>query len=254
MASARPRRPRLPAAGSLSSRPTCGSTTLRTRVPRLPTTSSALPTAPGLSAGSGRQAESCTLSRQTWPILLPHRRSSIRPNEHSAQSPSSCTMPRAGSPTRSSRPLPTGSAGRCGRSAPRPLTGNLPARPGPGRCRSPRSPRRHAARGADWGRIVSLTSGDGKGFPEEVSYGAAKAALVDYTLSAAAELASLGITANAVEPPVTDTGWVNSEVRAAVAASTTLVHIARPEEVAEVIAFLVSDAAGLITGNVLHLR
>lgn len=114
--------------------------------------------------------------------------------------------------------------------------------------------RRHAARGADWGRIVSLTSGDGRGFPEEVSYGAAKAALVDYTLSAAAELAPLGITANAVEPPVTDTGWVNDEVRAAVAASTTLVHIARPEEVAEVIAFLVSDAAGLITGNVLHLR
>jgi 3-oxoacyl-[acyl-carrier protein] reductase len=114
--------------------------------------------------------------------------------------------------------------------------------------------RRHAARGADWGRIVSLTSGDGRGFPEEVSYGAAKAALVDYTLSAAAELASLGITANAVEPPVTDTGWVNAEVRAAVAASTTLVHVARPQQVAEVIAFLVSDAAGLITGNVLHLR
>jgi len=42
--------------------------------------------------------------------------------------------------------------------------------------------------------------------------------------------------------------------RTVVAASTELVHIARPEEVAEVIAFLVSDAAGLITGNVLHLR
>jgi 3-oxoacyl-[acyl-carrier protein] reductase len=114
--------------------------------------------------------------------------------------------------------------------------------------------RRHAARRAGWGRIVSMTSGDGRGFPEEVSYGAAKSALVDYTLSAALELAPLGITANAVEPPVTDTGWVTAEVRAAVAASAQLVHIARPEEVAAVVVFLVSDAAGLITGNVVHLR
>jgi 3-oxoacyl-[acyl-carrier protein] reductase len=114
--------------------------------------------------------------------------------------------------------------------------------------------RRHTARGANWGRIVSLISGTGRGFPEEVSYGAAKAALVDYTLAAALELAPLGITANALEPPVTDTGWVTGEVRAAVAASTHLVHIAAPAEVATVIAFLASDAAGLVTGNVLRLR
>jgi 3-oxoacyl-[acyl-carrier protein] reductase len=114
--------------------------------------------------------------------------------------------------------------------------------------------RRHAARGAGWGRIVSMTSGSGRGFPEEVSYGAAKSALVDYTLSAALELAPLGITANAVEPPVTDTGWITAEVRAAVTASPELVHIAQPEEVAGVVAFLVSEAAELITGNVVHLR
>src|SRR6266567_1562766 len=114
--------------------------------------------------------------------------------------------------------------------------------------------RRHAARGANWGRLISLTSGDGRGFAEEVSYGAAKAALVDYTLAAAQELAPLGITANAVEPPVTDTGWITDEVRAAVAASPQQVHIAAPAEVAAVIAFLASDAASLITGNVLHLR
>ena len=114
--------------------------------------------------------------------------------------------------------------------------------------------RRHAARGADWGRIVGLTSGGELGFPEEVSYGAAKAAQENYTMSAALELAPLGITANMVHPPVTDTGWVTDAVRAAVAADAALIHIASPAEVAEVIAYLASDAAALITGNVITLR
>ena len=47
--------------------------------------------------------------------------------------------------------------------------------------------RRHAARGATWGRIVALTSGGPTGFPNEVWYGAAKAALENYTMSAAFE-------------------------------------------------------------------
>ncbi|HEX4788745.1 MAG TPA: SDR family oxidoreductase, partial [Actinospica sp.] len=114
--------------------------------------------------------------------------------------------------------------------------------------------RRHLARGADWGRIISLTSGDGNGFPEEVSYGAAKAALTDYTLSAAAELASAGITANVVHPPVTDTGWVTQQVRDAVAESSELMHVAAPEEVAEVIAYLCDERSRLISRNVLTLR
>jgi 3-oxoacyl-[acyl-carrier protein] reductase len=49
--------------------------------------------------------------------------------------------------------------------------------------------RRHIARGATWGRIIGLTSGGDLGFPEEVSYGAAKAAQENYTMSAALELA-----------------------------------------------------------------
>ena len=108
--------------------------------------------------------------------------------------------------------------------------------------------RRHVERGATWGRIVGLTSGGPHGFPEEVSYGAAKGALERYTLAAAAELAEFGITANIVYPPVTDTGWVTDDVRAAVG------RVAQPEDVAEVIAYLCSDAAHLVTGNVVHLR
>jgi 3-oxoacyl-[acyl-carrier protein] reductase len=114
--------------------------------------------------------------------------------------------------------------------------------------------RRHIARQADWGRIIGLTSGGELGFPEEVSYGAAKAAQVNYTMSAAMELAPFGVTANMVHPPVTDTGWVTDAVREQVAASPTLIHIASPGEVAEVIAYLASDAAALITANLITLR
>lgn len=114
--------------------------------------------------------------------------------------------------------------------------------------------RRHIDRGADWGRIIGLTSGGDLGFPEEVSYGAAKAAQTNYTMSAALELAPFGVTANMVYPPVTDTGWVTDVVRQEVAARRELVHVATPAEVAEVIAFLASDAAALITANVITLR
>jgi 3-oxoacyl-[acyl-carrier protein] reductase len=114
--------------------------------------------------------------------------------------------------------------------------------------------RRHIARGATWGRIIGLTSGGPLGFPEEVSYGAAKAGLANYAMSAALELAAYGITSNVVYPPVTDTGWVTPEVERYVADSREHFHIAQPEEVAEVIAFLASDHARLITANVLQLR
>jgi 3-oxoacyl-[acyl-carrier protein] reductase len=109
-------------------------------------------------------------------------------------------------------------------------------------------------RGATWGRIVSLTSGGPMGFPGEASYGAAKAALDNYTMTASIELADFGITANVVYPPVTDTGWVTDEVRAFVAQSRDHVHVAAPEDVAEVIAWLCTDAARLVTGNVIRLR
>lgn len=113
------------------------------------------------------------------------------------------------------------------------------------------SVRRH---GLGWGRIVSLTSGGPMGFPSEVSYGAAKAALENFTMSASVELASEGITANVIYPPVTDTGWVTPEVRDFVAHSPEHVHISQPDEVAEVIGWLCTAAAHVVTGNLIRLR
>jgi len=114
--------------------------------------------------------------------------------------------------------------------------------------------RRHKERGAGWGRIVSLTSGGRDGFPGEVSYGAAKAALESITLSAAWELGEQGVTANLVHPPVTDTGWVTPEVEREAIANSPLRHFAQPEDVAEVIAYICSPAAGFITSNRIQMR
>ncbi len=114
--------------------------------------------------------------------------------------------------------------------------------------------RRHMDRHAQWGRIVGLTSGGQLGFPGEVSYGAAKAALENYTMAAAFELAPFGITANMVYPPVTDTGWVTAQVQASVRQRADLLHIVEPDDVAEVIVYLCTNYARLVTANVVHLR
>jgi len=113
---------------------------------------------------------------------------------------------------------------------------------------------RHRARGAEWGRIVTLTSGEGRAFPGEVSYGAAKGALISYTLSAASEMAADGVTANVVYPPVTDTGWITDAVRVFVANDHEHHHVADPSEVADVIAWLCADAGRVVTGNIIRLR
>jgi 3-oxoacyl-[acyl-carrier protein] reductase len=73
-------------------------------------------------------------------------------------------------------------------------------------------------------------------------------------MSASIELASDGVTANVVYPPVTDTGWITEGVRAFVESSSDHVHIAEPAEVAEVVGWLCTDAAHLVTGNVVRLR
>jgi len=73
-------------------------------------------------------------------------------------------------------------------------------------------------------------------------------------MSAALELGAYGVTANMVYPPVTDTGWVTDSVRGFVEGSPTHFHVASPDQVGAVIAFLASDAADLVTANTITLR
>jgi 3-oxoacyl-[acyl-carrier protein] reductase len=113
--------------------------------------------------------------------------------------------------------------------------------------------RRHLERGATWGRIVGLTSGSGEPFPSEVSYGAAKAALESYLRSAAWELGPRGVTANSLYPPPTDTGWIDSDLAETVRARSPLRHVGRPEEVAEMVVWLVSEPARFVTGQTIRM-
>lgn len=99
------------------------------------------------------------------------------------------------------------------------------------------------------GRIVSLTSDATVG---NLPYGASKGALDRITLAAARELAHLGVTANAVDPGPTDTGWMTAEVKAAVLRSTPLGRLGRPQDCANLVAFLCSPDGGWINGQLLN--
>lgn len=79
-------------------------------------------------------------------------------------------------------------------------------------------------------------------------------ALVNYTMAAASELGRRGVTANMIHPPITDSGWVNDAVREFAATSSEHFHVAEPSDVAHVIAWLCTDEAWLVTGNVIQMR
>lgn len=109
-----------------------------------------------------------------------------------------------------------------------------------------------------YGRIVNVTSVVAEmGNAGQAAYAAAKAGVVGFTRSLAREVASRGITVNAVSP-----GFVETEMTAALGETQRAFYtnvipagrIATPEEVAASVAFLASPAAGYITGHVLHVN
>jgi len=105
------------------------------------------------------------------------------------------------------------------------------------------------------GRIINVSSVAGiMGNAGQVNYAASKAGVVGITKSVARELASRGITCNAVAPGFIATDMTKSfDEQNALVASIPLGRMGQPEDVAELIAFLASDAAGYITGEVIRV-
>jgi acetoacetyl-CoA reductase len=103
-----------------------------------------------------------------------------------------------------------------------------------------------------WGRIINISSVNGvKGAFGQTNYAAAKAGILGFTKSLALEVAKKGVTVNAVSPGFIDTAMTQAmpaAARDAVIASIPTERMGLPEDIANAVAFLASDASGYITG------
>ncbi len=108
-----------------------------------------------------------------------------------------------------------------------------------------------------YGRIINITSVSGlAGQAGQTNYSASKAGMIGFTKALAKEVGPRGITVNAVAPgfvPTALTDVLNEEQKRAILSLTPLGRFAQPEEIAYAVAFLASDRAAFITGQVLSV-
>lgn len=111
---------------------------------------------------------------------------------------------------------------------------------------------------ARWGRIVNISSVVGSmGNAGQSNYAATKAGVEGFTRALAKELGSRAITVNAVAPGFIETDMTKvlpEEQKNALSEQIPLSRLGQPEEIAEVVGFLVSDGAAYVTGDTIHVN
>jgi 3-oxoacyl-[acyl-carrier protein] reductase len=109
-----------------------------------------------------------------------------------------------------------------------------------------------------WGRIISLSSIAGlMGNPGQANYSSAKAGVIGFTRTVASEVGSHGITVNAIAPGFIETEMtkkIKEEQQREIKKNIPLDRFGTPQDVAEAVAFLASEEAGYITGQVLSVN
>jgi 3-oxoacyl-[acyl-carrier protein] reductase len=103
------------------------------------------------------------------------------------------------------------------------------------------------------GRIINLTSGQTLSFMNnEIAYATTKSAIETLTRTISQEIANKGITINAVNPGLTDTGWLDEKQEKIFKDRFPMGRLGQPTDVAKLISFLASENAEWVTGQVIH--
>jgi 3-oxoacyl-[acyl-carrier protein] reductase len=109
-----------------------------------------------------------------------------------------------------------------------------------------------------WGRLINISSRAHLGNPTQANYSAAKAGLIGMAKALSLEEGRYGITANCVAPGFMETEMVQAlatyeTIKERAVAAQPIKRVGRPEDIADAVAFLASERAGFISGEVLHV-